>query len=183
MWNTRTATLIGILLAAVVVRLLPHPPNFVPIGAMALFGGAMFANRRAAFLLPLAVMLVSDLLLGALVYGRSVLWGMPFVYTGFLVYVALGRLVRRRITPLRVGGAALTGSVAFFIITNFGTWLRGTLYPMTWEGLVACYTAAIPFFRHTIAADLFYSAVLFGGFALAQRYITALHETPAHQVA
>ena len=181
MCNLRTATLIGILLAAVATRLLPHPPNFVPIGAMALFGGAMFTGRRAAFLLPLVAMLISDLLLGALVYGTSVFWGMPFIYAGFVLYVALGRLVRQRLTPLRIGGAALVGSITFSVITNFGTWLRGTLYPMSWEGLIACYTAAIPFFRHTLVADLLYSGLLFGGFVLAQHYVAALRETSPEQ--
>lgn len=185
--HARVMTLVAIVLTAAALRLLPHPPNFVPIGAMALFGGAMFARGRLALAVPLAAMIVSDLILAAVFYGTSVFASMPFVYAGFAIYVGLGRLVRRRVTPLRIGAATLTGSVAFFLITNFGSWLRGLWYPMTLEGLVACYTAAIPFFRHTLASDVLYTAILFGGFALAQRHITALREsgpalttTPAH---
>jgi hypothetical protein len=75
--------------------------------------------------------------------------------------------------------AAVTGSVLFFLITNFGVWLTDGLYPRTLDGLVICYAAAIPFFRHTLAGDAVYTIVLFGGFMLMQRYFTMLREEPA----
>jgi len=75
-----------------------------------------------------------------------------------------------------VGGAALTSSVLFFVLTNFGVWLVSDLYPRTAAGLVGCYIAAIPFFRNTLAGNAFYTLVLFGGFALAQRYIPVLRQ-------
>lgn len=178
MCSPRTLTLLGMILTAAALRFAPLPPNFVPIGAMALFGGAMFAQRRHAFALPLAAMLVSDLLMAALWYGTAVFWSMPFVYAGFALYVLLGRFVRNRLTPLRIGTAAITGSVLFFIITNFGAWLRGLWYPMTWEGLLACYAAGIPFFRNTLAADVLFSVMLFGSFALAQHWMPRLREHP-----
>ncbi|MHC4324702.1 MAG: DUF6580 family putative transport protein [Planctomycetota bacterium] len=179
MLNTRFFALLGITLSAAAMRLLPHPPNMTPIAAMALFGGVYFANRRTAFLVPLAAMFLSDLALGFFVYDFGWFhWFMPFVYAGFVVTVCLGLLIRHRLTPLVVGGTALISSVLFFIITNFGVWLTGGLYPKTLAGLAGCYVAAIPFFRNTLAGNAFYSLVLFGGFALAQRYLPVLRERP-----
>jgi len=120
-------------------------------------------------------MYLSDLVLGFFFYDFGWFHGfMPFVYASFVVTVCLGFLVRRRLTPLTVGGAALMGSVLFFIITNFGVWLVGSLYPKTLAGLFSCYVAAIPFFRNTLAGNTVYTLVLFGGFALAQRYLPVL---------
>lgn len=179
MLNKRFFVLLGITLSAAAMRLVPHPPNITPIAAMALFGGAHFANKKTALLVPLAVMYLSDLALGFFVYDFGFFHGfMPFVYTGFVVTVCLGFLVRRRLTPLTVGGAALMGSVLFFIVTNFGVWLVGNLYPKTLAGLFSCYVAAIPFFRNTLTGNAAYTLVLFGGFALAQHYIPVLRAEP-----
>ena len=174
MLSIRFWALVGIVVTAAAMRLLPHPPNFTPIAAMALFGGAHFASRRSAFAVPLAAMFMSDLALGLIRYGSAVFSLMVFVYAGFAITVCLGHMIRHRITPLSVGGTALAGSLFFFFITNFGVWLRGSLYPPTLDGLIACYTAAIPFFRNTLAGDAFYTALLFGGFALAQSRLPAL---------
>ncbi len=179
MLNTRFFVILGITLSAAAMRLVPHPPNMTPIAAMALFGGAYFAGKKTAFLAPLAAMYLSDLVLGFFVYDFGWFHGfMPFVYASFVMTVCLGFMVRRRLTPLMVGGAALTGSVMFFIVTNFGVWLFSSLYPKTLAGLAGCYVAAIPFFRNTLAGDLVYTLVLFGGFALAQRYLPVLREKP-----
>ena len=169
MWNVRFVTLVGIVVAATAMRLVPHPPNVTPIAAIALFGGAHFASKRAAVAVPLLAMCLSDLLLGFGVHRV-----MPFVYGSFALIVVLGRLIGDRRSTLAVGGAALTGSVLFFVITNFGVWLLSDLYPRTMEGLVACYVAAIPFFRNTLVGDLLYAGALFGGFALAERRFPAL---------
>jgi hypothetical protein len=184
MFNTRFFALLGIILSAAAMRLLPHPPNVTPVAAMALFGGVYFANRRIAFFVPLAAMYLSDLALGFFVYDFGWFHGfMPFVYAGFMVTVCLGFLIRRRCTcgsrtaPI-VAGAALISSVLFFIITNFGVWLAGNLYPKTLAGLGSCYVAAIPFFRNALVGNAFYTLVLFGGFALAQRYLPVLREEP-----
>jgi hypothetical protein len=184
MFNTRFFALLGITLSAAAMRLLPHPPNVTPIAAMALFGGVYFADRRIAFLVPLAAMYLSDLALGFFVYDFGWFHGfMPFVYAGFIVTVFLGLLIRRGImggsrTAPTVGVAALTGSVLFFIITNFGVWLAGDIYPKTMAGLLSCYVAAIPFFRNALLGNAFYTLMLFGGFALAQRYLPVLREEP-----
>lgn len=173
MMNTRSLTLIVITLATGVMRLIPHPPNFTPIGAIALFGGAQFAGIGTALLTPLSAMVLSDLLLG---FGfHSV---MPFVYGSFVLIVCLGRWIGRRPTPLAVAGGTVSASLVFFVVTNFGVWLVGHLYPLTLRGLLVCYVAAIPFFENTLAGDAFYTALLFGGFALAQRQYGALREAP-----
>jgi hypothetical protein len=161
-----SAILLAIALAAA-MRLLPHPPNFSPIGAMALFGGAYFGRRWLAFLAPLAALLLSDAVIGF----HS---GMPYVYGSVALVVMIGWAVARRITPFTVAGAAIASSVLFFLVTNFGTWATGELYPQTLAGLAACYVAAIPFFQNTLAGDLFFSAVLFGGFALAEWRVPVL---------
>jgi Family of unknown function (DUF6580) len=174
MLKPRFLMLLAITLAAAASRLLPHPPNFAPISAMALFGGCYFTSRRAAFAIPLTVMFLSDLALG---YGFHPV--LPFVYGSFTLIVCLGLWVRQRRTPLTIGAAAFTASVLFFVVTNFGVWLLNDLYPMTLEGLVRCYVMAIPFFRNTLAGDAFYTLALFGGFALAQTLFPALREPVA----
>lgn len=156
----------GLIAAAAASRLLPHPPNATPMAAMALFGGAYLADRRLALLLPLAAMLASDLVLGL----HALL---PVVYGAFAVIVWLGTRLAGRITPLRVAGATLAGSVLFFVLTNFGVWAWGGLYPRTAAGLVAAYVAAIPFFRNTLLGDAAYALLLFGGYALLERTLAA----------
>jgi len=161
-----SAILLAIALAAA-MRLLPHPPNFSPIGAMALFGGAYFGRRWLAFLAPLAAMLLSDAVIGF----HS---GMAYVYGSVALVVLIGWALARRVSPFTVAGAAIASSVLFFLVTNFGTWATGELYPQTLAGLAACYVAAIPFFQNTLAGDLFFSAVLFGGFALVEWRVPVL---------
>jgi hypothetical protein len=184
MFNTRFFALVGVILFAAVMRLVPHPPNFAPITAMALFGGAYFPGKATAFAIPLAAMALSDLVLGYAVYDSG--WfhaTLPFTYASFLITVWLGLWIKQRRTPLRIGAAALTSSVLFFAITNFGVWLVGGLYPRTFEGLTACYIAAIPFFQNTLLGDLTYTAVLFGGFAFMQRYFPMLRRESAGALA
>jgi len=155
-----------LIFGAAALRLVPHPPNFTPIGAIALFGGAHFADKRWAFAVPLAAMAVSDAVLRSL-FG----WGFdPVVYATFALIVCLGFLLRSgKIAPLRVAAAAFAAALVFYLTTNFAVWAAGVIYPKTLAGLVTCYVAAIPFFGATLAGDLFYSAVIFGGFAWAER--------------
>ena len=101
---------------------------------------------------------------------------MEIVYGSFALVVCVGLLLRKRRSPLRIAGAALASSMLFFINTNFGVWAFGSLYPKTAAGLLTCYVAAIPFFQNTLAGDALYTAVLFGGFALAERLFPVLRE-------
>ena len=178
MLNARFCSLVAIVLAAAAARLLPHPPNFTPIGAMALFGGVYFARKEVAFAVPLAAMFLSDLALGVIQYGHAIWRPMPFVYIGFFVTVLLGRIIHSNPRPARIIAATLGGSVLFYVISNFGVWVGGSLYPRTLDGMITCYVAAIPFFRNMLAANVFYTAVLFGGFAFAERFFRVLREQP-----
>ena len=164
---TRLTVLLSAILAAAALRLVPHPPNFSPIDAMALFSGAYLGRRWIAFVAPLAALLLSDLALGF--YA-----GMTTVYATVALIVVIGWWVSSRRTPLRIGTAAIAGSVAFFAITNFAVWLSSGFYPLTYAGLIACYTAAIPFFQNTVAGDVFYAALLFGGFRMAELMLPKL---------
>jgi hypothetical protein len=174
--HTRLLALLSAIVAAAALRLVPHPPNFSPIDAMALFSGAYLGRRSLAFVAPLAALLLSDLVLGF--YA-----GMAFVYASVALVVLIGWWVSSRRTALRIGVGALAGSVAFFVITNFGMWLLSGFYPLTSAGLAACFLAAIPFFQNTVAGDLFYTILLFGGFALLERAVPAVRLARAPRAA
>jgi hypothetical protein len=167
----RLAILMSMVLSAAVFRLLPHPPNLTPIAAMALFGGAYFTDKRLAFLVPLAALFLSDVVLG-FGFGAETL----VVYASFALIVCMGLWLRSRRQLLPIAGVTLASAVQFFITTNFGVWAFSSLYPKTTEGLLACYVAAIPFFRNALLGDGIYVALLFGGFALAERYVPFLRE-------
>jgi hypothetical protein len=170
--------LCGLALAAAVMRLVPHPPNFTPMAALALFCGAQLGRRPAAFLIPLAAMLISDLYLGFFVYGFGLFHAqMPLIYASFALIALLGTLNHRRIEPVRVGVTVLAGSLLFFWLSNLGVWLTGTMYPKNLAGLVTCYVAAIPYYRNMLMGDLFYAYVLFGGWAFAQQFVAAAQQS------
>jgi len=161
---------IGLTILGMLARLVPHAPNFTPVGGVSLFAGGRLSGWKA-YLLPLVLMLVTDPLVGGYSFAT------PFVYLSFLIYVWLGSRVRSTESPLAIGAAATIGSIQFFLITNFGTWLGSTFsYPHTFAGLMACYTAAIPFYTRTLLSDLFYTAALFGAHALLTRRRTAVEQ-------
>lgn len=174
--NKRQFVLASIIVIAAMSRIVPHPPNVTPIAAMALFGGAFLTNRRLAYVLPLAAMVLSDIVLGFTVYGKVILVSRPVVYACFIATVAMGKLIRDRRSALNVGAVTLASSVMFYVVTNFGEWAHGSLYPKTLAGLATCYTAAIPFFRNSVAGDLAFAALLFGGFAMLETLVTSLRE-------
>ncbi len=158
----------AMVVGAATMRLLPHPPNFTPIAAMALFGGACFDRKLWAFVVPLAGMLASDVALEILT-GHGFHTLMPVVYLSFAAITGLGLLIRRRRQVWSIAAASLAASTLFFLTTNFAVWLFGSFYPKTAAGLFGCYVAALPFFGSTIAGDLFYTAVLFTGLTVAER--------------
>jgi hypothetical protein len=165
--NARIFAIVSAILVAAVLRLVPHPPNFTPVGAMALFSGAYLGRRALAFAAPLGALLLSDLILGF--YS-----GMIVQYFAVALVVLLGIAALQRPSALRIGAAAFASSVLFFVITNIGVWALSGMYPHTVLGLQGCFVAAIPFFQNTVAGDLFYAALLFGGFALLERTMPSL---------
>ena len=168
----------AMILVAALTRVVPHPWNFSPVEAVALFGGAYFASRSLAIIIPLAAMLLSDVLLAVINGGAY--WdyfaGASFwlVYSCIALSTVLAFGMRGKVNGARVLGFSLAGSVLFFLITNFATWLGGSMYPQNAAGLMAAYAAGIPFFKGTLFGTLFYSALLFGGFELLRRRMPAL---------
>src|SRR5260370_38790310 len=166
---SRTVVIFAAIVLVAVLRIVPHPWNLAPVGAMALLSGAMVRDRRLAFVFPLLALFSGDVFIG---FHKL----MPVVYASFLVSVLIGRGLQNRRTLIRVAGATLLGAVQFFVVTNFGVWAVGDFYPRTLAGLAACYAAGIPFFWNTLAGDAFYVGILFGSFALAERLFPALRE-------
>jgi hypothetical protein len=163
----RSITITGMIFLAALTRLFPHPPNATPLAAMALFGAAMIDNKRVAFAIPFAAMLLSDAIIG---FHATA----PYVYASFLLIGCIGLALRGRRSAAGVIAASLASSVLFFVLTNIGVWLSGGIYPRTAAGLFESFTLAIPFFRNTLAGDLFYSALLFGSWHWAERRFPAL---------
>ena len=156
--------------AAAFVRLIPHPPNFAPIAAMALFGGTYFTKKWAAFLVPITALFVTDLFLGF----HPTMWA---VYLSFALIVILGMLMLKQIKVGNIFFASVTSSVLFFIITNFGVWFSTPYYAKTGAGLIACFTAAIPFFHQTLLGDLFFVTIMFGLYELAKTKFPVLAQS------
>jgi len=177
LFSARYSAIIAIILFAALSRLLPHPPNFTAIGAMALFAGA-FLPLAIAWLVPVIAMLISDLVINNVLYAEfygQFVWVSPsaaWTMLAVALITVLGSQLLAKVSVLRVSGAlrllgaSLSASLVFFLVSNIGPWLSMEIYPNTVSGLIAAYIAAIPFFGNTIAGDLFFCAVLFGGFAL-----------------
>ena len=179
----RPLAIVCVIALAALTRLLPHPPNFAPLTALAVFGGIRYADRRAAILAPLLALFASDLVREVLYrYGLADQWGlyrgMWVVYTTTTLIVLMARFASGTRSPLIIASITLAGSCLFFLVTNFAVWIDGVLYPLTREGLVACYTEAIPFFRNALLGDAFYATVLFGLWALAEAGVPAFRPQP-----
>jgi hypothetical protein len=179
----RFGVLAGIVGLATITRiamppLLGHPSNFAPIGALALFSGCYFAGRIQKFLVPLLAVWMGDIAVTAISTGKFALFyeGFYWQYACYALFVIMGMTLGKgkSVKPLNVAAMSLTASLIFFFVTNFGCWIGYSMYPHTFAGLMTCYAAGIPFFGGTVAGDLFYSALMFGAFELAQRKFTVL---------
>ena len=148
--------IIVMIFTGAMMRLIPHWPNFTPITAIALFGGAIMKRKDLAFLIPVAAMLLSDLIIG---FHSTML---P-VYISFIAIVAFGLVLQRRLTVANTLSATLSASVLFYLVTNFASWTSGLMpYPMNASGLIQSYIAGLPFLFNGVLGDLFYTSVLFG---------------------
>jgi len=177
-WNTRFTVILGIIVAGAFMRLIPHWPNFTPIAAIALFGGAYMSKKYLAYAIPIIAMLVSDMVIG---FHSS----MAAVYIAFAITVTIGLLLSKRLNAFTVLGASLSSSVIFFLITNFASWLASPhLYTANVAGLMQCYTAGlvffndgsygISFFMNEVMGGLFYNTMFFGAFYLVRQRFPVL---------
>ncbi|MFZ6035370.1 MAG: DUF6580 family putative transport protein [Patescibacteria group bacterium] len=146
----------AIILTAVVARILPHAPNFAPIGGLALFTGYHLKNKTS-WIIPLAAMLLSDYIIG---FHST----MPYVYTSFFIIFMIGRILKK-INPVSLASTSLLSSTLFFLITNYGVWATGTMYSKNLNGLVQSYIMGLPYFGNTVVGDFFYSLSFFYGFS------------------
>jgi hypothetical protein len=169
--SSRFIVLTVIVTLAALTRALPlvidHTWNFTAVGALAIFAGAQFNDKRLAFIMPLAAMALADLLF--LRNGFNLL-----VYSGFIAMVACGFLIRYKVDTVNVVLASFVSAAVFYLITNFSFFYSATLYPRNFSGIMASYTAALPFFRNMLLGNLVYSAVLFGSFYLLSKRYPAL---------
>lgn len=166
----KNATLgfVSLIVLAMATRFIPHAPNFTAVGAAALFGGFALAKRWQAFVVPVLIMFLSDLLINNVVYAAyydTFQWvspGFGYIYGAFILTVLLGNLQSGKFKVLNLLGAGITSALLFYVITNFGVWQSGLLYPKTMDGLLACYAAALPFLANSLISTLVYGTILFG---------------------
>jgi hypothetical protein len=168
--NPRVIFILSVIGFGAVMRLLPHWPNFTPIAAMALFGGAYFKRKHLALLIPFAALLLSDIFLGFHKF-------MIAVYLSFALVVGIGMVLRSRIKGGTVIIATLVSSVLFYLVTNFAIWIGSPFYPQNIAGLMQSYTAGLPFLYNGLLGDLFYSTLFFGAFYLARLRFPALAQS------
>ncbi|MEX0844986.1 MAG: DUF6580 family putative transport protein [Balneolaceae bacterium] len=171
----RFVVLSGFIIIAALSRMIPHPYNFAPIGAMSIFGAAYFTDKKFSFLLPLFAMFVSDLLVNNLLfanfYGGFVLFtpGFWWIYGAIALIVVAGIFILKNVNFKTIIAGSLSASIIFFLVTNFGAWIGNPIYPVGIEGLFMSYGAGVPFFHYTVLGDLFYSGVMFGAFEYAKQ--------------
>lgn len=172
------ALALGLILFGIGWRLVPHLPNFAPIGAIALLAGVALGWRTALWL-TLSMLVISDFLIGFYT-------GIQWTWLGFGLIIGLGIVVKKMPSLWRVPIGALGASIVFFIVSNFGTWLVSGMYSHDFAGLIHCYTAALPFFRATLLSDLSFGALLLGTYEIARVYVArhaavAVHDAVTQQ--
>lgn len=179
--SLRFGVLTSLVLLAAFSRIIPHPLNFSPLGAMGLFGAAYFSKKWQALLVPIAATWLSDLFINNIIYGQYhptfTLFSSGFYwqYGAYLLITVIGFLLfKNKVTAPRILAGSLLSTALFFLITNFACWPGSTTYSQDFNGLMTCYAAGVPFLQGTLFGDLFYSGVLFGAFALLQQNVPAL---------
>jgi uncharacterized protein DUF6580 len=163
-----------VIFLAVLTRFVPHLPNSSPVFGALLFSGA-YLRPRDSIWFPVALLAASDVVLTTQVYHMRMGWGQVVVWAAFAIVALIGRCLRNRISVGTVLAAAVAGPLVFFLISNFAVWLEWKMYPPSWQGLLACYAAAVPFFRSTLLSSLVSSAALFGTYELYRRKFEATH--------
>ena len=178
--SLKTITLVGLIILAAFSRVIPHMPNFSPLGAIGVFGVAHFSKKWLGVLIPITATWLSDLFINNVIYAKyttSFVWfydGFYWQYGSYILIAIVAIFIVKKVNVQNVFAGALASSAIFFLVSNFGVWISSTSYPQTFSGLMSCYTAGIPFINGTILGDLFYCSVLFGGYAFAQYKVPAL---------
>jgi hypothetical protein len=162
----------------VVSRLVPHPWNFSAVGSASLFSGARLSGWQA-YLIPVAIMAITDPILNAVNHVALFSYMQLFIYGSFLLSVGIGRRLWSTESMPRIALASLLSSTQFFLISNFGVWIGSAQFAHTAPGLAACYAVAIPFFAYTVFGDLFFAGVIFGLHAWLSRTQLAHQERVA----
>ena len=169
---------LGLILIAAFARIIPHYPNFTPLCSIALFGSKYFRNGYLAFLIPLVALWFSDIIINNFILsqyfdGFTLFYsGFYWQYGSFLLIALLGRKTLNNLSFLKLLGVSISSSLLFFIISNFGVWVSSSIYSKNILGLIACYTAAIPFYFGTFSGSVFYSFFLFGSYELLSKNIS-----------
>ena len=183
--NLQTGVLSIIILLAAFTRIMPHPPNFSPMAAIGLFGAAHFAKKWQAFFIPLIGIWVSDLVINNYVYSSSssnFVWfysGFYWQYISYILIIFAGLFIfNRGISLTNMFGGMISSSGIFFLVSNFGVWAGGTMYPKNFGGLITCYAAGVPFIHNTIISDVLFTTVLFGTYYLLQVEYSSLKIKP-----
>ena len=164
--------IVVIIILAALSRLIPHPPNFTPIMAIGFLSGLFLKNYRfGSYLIPIIAMLLSDIVLEYF-YGIGIHPIMPFVYSGIILSTFIGKKLDANSKVHKVFLYILSSSLIFFIVSNFGVWIFG--YPKTFSGFISCYTMAIPFYKNTLAGDLFYTGTIFGMYLFYKKSVNLI---------
>ncbi|TSC89375.1 MAG: hypothetical protein G01um10145_532 [Microgenomates group bacterium Gr01-1014_5] len=161
----------GLIALGALFRIVSHlsgfeifPPNFAPIGAMALFGG-FYLPRKMSIVMPLAAMFISDLVIGF--YSLPVMFS---VYISFILINFIGQALRQKKNTVLTFGGVISSSVLFFLVTNFAVWaIPNSMYSHNFQGLLASYIAGLPFLKFTLAGDLFFNGLFFTAYALGSQ--------------
>ena len=178
-YNIPYVVIISLILVASFSRIIPHIPNFTPIGAIALFGGAYLKNKYHAFLIPIASLWLSDLVLNNFIYSyySDFTWFYPgfiWQYASFILIIIIGYLFLKKLNFKNVFVTTIGSSLLFFIVTNLGVWMSGTMYTLDLNGLIACYVMALPFYKGTLLGFVTYSAFLFGALEFSKNKFQTL---------
>lgn len=178
--NIRFSVIFAIILLAAFSRVIPHMPNFSPLGAISLFGAAYFSKKWQAIAIPLMATWLSDLFINNVIYGQyypEFIWfykGFYWQYLSYVLIVLFGLFSLKKRSIVKVVSASLASTIIFFTISNFGVWASSNMYVNNLQGLINCYIAGIPFIKGTFLGDLFYTSTLFGAFSWMQSNITVL---------
>ena len=173
--NKSIILITAIVVFGIIARLLPHFPNFAPMGAIALFAVAFYKRKSLALIIPVTAWWLSDLFLNNTRYATSEEFSwftmdQFFSIIALIIIVVLGGFLLKKLSVSKIILGSTGASLVFFIISNFGVWMNGMLYPKTLQGLIECYAMAIPFYHATFLSDMIYTSMFFGAMYVFRSY-------------